>query len=287
VKNLKKGDIVSVTYTDRQEFTDGDCWNHKALESVKILSKGDGAASKAAAEEASEPAGPAIVHPTISEFTRGCTANEAADCAAYQFMDDPNGTYYHFISYVSDGGSESDNISHEDAFTTSSTLAPQGKVRYDAANLQNNTSFGGDRSITWCEGVKGHGIGERVNMRITAQKFVLPHSENDAIWFSELMIVNGYAKNQTTFKNNSRAKILRLNVGGKHWADLHLKDVIKPQVFSLPLIESNKAGKKIAEGNPNDGIYGVTYQIDLSFEITEVYPGDKYEDTCITGIALR
>jgi uncharacterized protein (TIGR02145 family) len=41
VKNLKKGDIVSVTYTDRQEFTDGDCWNHKALESVKILSKGE------------------------------------------------------------------------------------------------------------------------------------------------------------------------------------------------------------------------------------------------------
>jgi len=28
------------------------------------------------------------------------------------------------------------------------------------------------------------------------------------------------------------------------------------------------------------------YQTDFRFEIMEVYPGDKYDDTCITGIAI-
>jgi|GEM_PF-1278901 len=141
-------------------------------------------------------------------------------------------------------------------WTASSTLAPQGKNRYNVTNLQST-----DPSLAWCEGVKGQGIGERVNAKIIA---------SDSAHIKSLVIVNGYAKDQTTWQNNSRIKTLRLYVGGKHLSDLHLSDSIKPQIIQLP--------ESIAVKGDN--------QLDLSFEIAEVYPGSKFEDACMTSILL-
>ncbi|MCL2260813.1 MAG: fibrobacter succinogenes major paralogous domain-containing protein [Fibromonadales bacterium] len=140
-------------------------------------------------------------------------------------------------------------------WTASSTLAPQGKTRYDAANLGN-----GDNSNTWCEGVKGQGIGERVNAKITG--FANSHVKS-------LVIVNGFARNQTTWQNNSRIKKLRLHVGDRHLSDFNVSDNIKPQTINLP------------ETLPLS-----TNKLDLSFEIMEVYPGSKYDDLCVTGISF-
>jgi len=140
-------------------------------------------------------------------------------------------------------------------WTASSTLAPQGKTHYDAANLGN-----GDNSNTWCEGVNGHGIGERVNAKITG--FANSHVKS-------LVIVNGFARNQTTWKNNSRIKTLRLYVGDRHLSDFNVSDNIKPQTIKLP------------ETLPLS-----TNKLDLSFEIMEVYPGSKYDDLCVTGISF-
>jgi hypothetical protein len=245
------------------------------------------AAEKAKAEKemaelnAAEKKLPIVLTPTNSgddEFVRRAANSDEWD-GAYGFVTDPNGAHYHFSSYASEGDTKWDGMSYDQKFTASSTLAPQGNNRYDAVNLKSGT-----RSDTWCEGVKGYGIGERINMSITTQG----HYSNDGIGFTSLMVVNGFAKNQVTFNNNARVKILRLYVGNKHWYDLHLKDVIKPQVFQLrPLaIEPHKLGKKVTEGNKKNVPVGATYQTDLSFEIREVYSGDKYEDTCITGIAL-
>ena len=227
----------------------------------------------------------------IDNFARYMTAAEMElEGGAYDFINDPNGEYYHFIGYVSGGDSQWDGLSYEEEFSASSVLAPQGNTRYDATNLQNNTTFGGSRATTWCEGVEGHGIGERINMRTTTRG---DYSE-DGTGFSALMIVNGYARNQTTWKNNGRVKILRLYVGDRRWCDLHLRDVIRPQVFIFPehlLIKPHISGKKVIPAENEqydeyDRIVNWTYQTDLSFEIVEVYAGDKYEDTCITGIAL-
>jgi len=141
-------------------------------------------------------------------------------------------------------------------WTASSTLAPQGKTHYDAANLGN-----GDNSNTWCEGVNGHGIGERVNAKVTG--FANSHVKS-------LVIVNGFARNQTTWKNNSRIKTLRLYVGDRHLSDFNVSDNIKAQTIKLP------------ETLPLS-----TNKLDLSFEIMEVYPGGKYDDLCITGISFE
>jgi len=140
-------------------------------------------------------------------------------------------------------------------WTASSTLAPQGKTHYDAANLGN-----GDNSNTWCEGVKGQGIGERVNAKITG--FANAHVKS-------LVIVNGFARNQTTWQNNSRIKTLRLYVGDRHLSDFSISDNIKPQTIQFPETLPLSQNK-----------------LDLSFEIMEVYPGSKFDDLCVTGISF-
>jgi len=216
------------------------------------------------------------------------------------FVSNPNGEFYHFWSYVGYGDSQWDVFcGYEESFTASSTLAPTANYSYGADNLSNekmlrNYRIGGFRDAAWCEGVKGYGIGERVNMSIRT-KSCNEGNDND-ICFTGLMIVNGYAKDAATWKNNSRVKTLRLYVGGKPWCDLQLKDTIKPQIFEFEKayrIYPAKSGKKIPEKGAftkpckECGVEKVpVYQTDLTFEIVEVYPGSKYDDTCITGIAL-
>ena len=256
---------------------------------------------------------------TIGEFVTPATYEELEDeedfDGTYMYRPDPKGKYYHFETFVSDGDTQWDAYwMYEEKFTATSTLAPSGNIRYDAKNLQNakftgedsyrSNNHGGNREVTWCEGVKGYGIGERVTMSVrTRAEFV---GKEDEICFWALMIVNGYAKNETTWKNNTRVKVLRLYVGGNYWCDLHLQDIIKPQIFELPKhlkIYPGKVGKKIPEKgafsrpywdyseNSEGSVYHSpkipVFQTDLTFEIIEVYPGDKYDDTCITGIALN
>ena len=184
---------------------------------------------------------------------------------------------------------------YEEEFTASSTLPPSGVARYNAENLQNTyrEEGGSIRTTAWCEGVAGYGIGEHVKMSVKTKAQL--EGKDDEIYFMSLLIVNGYARDTTVWKNNSRVKILRLYVGDKHWCDLHLSDIIKPQIFNIPSIFPAKSGRKIPEtgkfAKPLDYEYEwpntPVYQTDLIFEIIEVYRGDKFDDTCITGIALN
>jgi hypothetical protein len=217
------------------------------------------------------------------------------------FTVSPNGEFYHFNAYTSYGDSQWDALlAYEEHFTASSSLPPTSNgIKYEADNLSNEIRIddnlvGGARNTTWCEGVKGYGVGEWVTMSIRTKSSLMDWNEN--ICFTELMIVNGYAKDAVTWKNNTRVKTLRLFAGDTHWCDLHLDDVIKPQVFDLEQagwIFPSNSGKQI----PLKGAFSTSradeypeipvYQTDLKFEIVEVYPGDKYDDTCITGIAVN
>ena len=225
----------------------------------------------------------------------------------YPFVPDPDGNYYHFESFVTMGDSPWDIFEkYQETFTASSTLVPSKTISYDANNLRNEQRTedgerggGGNRSTTWCEGVKGYGIGECITMSVRTKAQIA--GKEGEICFTEVMIVNGYAKNATVWKNNSRVKTLNLSINGEHWCTFQLKDVIYPQIFYLPddlHIYPAKSGKKIpgrgAFKNALDDAYDEegydekwpVYQTDLVFEILEVFPGEKYDDTCITGIAL-
>ena len=84
--------------------------------------------------------------------------------------------------------------------------------------------------------------------------------------------MNGYAKDEKTWDENGRVKTLLMYVEDKPYAYLELEDTYKPQYFGLP-----EEDIKAVDGG----------EIFFRFEITDVYPGSKYEDTCLTGLALE
>ncbi|MDR0331402.1 MAG: fibrobacter succinogenes major paralogous domain-containing protein [Chitinispirillales bacterium] len=220
----------------------------------------DDAAYKASAPPPA-PAIPTLPPPEIGKFD-----------APNPFNTD---VFFQFMAYVEDKGTPWAEFKYTEVFTASSTREP-----YSAHRLKNDkNSAGGYKYGAWCEGAEGHGIGERVNMRIGAT--ATSKDKEAGIHFKSLMLVNGVHGSETTWKDNSRVKALRLYVGGKPWCDLQLKDIEEPQIYHLP---DNLKIYPAKSGHRESGYD--TYQLELSFEILDVYPGESLDNTCITGIAL-
>ncbi|MDE6847183.1 MAG: leucine-rich repeat domain-containing protein [Lachnospiraceae bacterium] len=146
------------------------------------------------------------------------------------------------------------------------------------------TGYG--RKYAWAEGVEGPGIGESITYHdcnqwnITNRWEGLPwerfeqrsYPMDGYIRYTDICIVNGYAKNQKTWEENGRIKRLLMYVEDKPYAYLELEDTIYPQYFSLPWedIMSVDGG-----------------EITFRFVIEDVYPGTLYEDTCLTGLVVE
>jgi hypothetical protein len=137
-------------------------------------------------------------------------------------------------------GPQSDNTK------ASSTLAPQGKVKYSATNVcdDNPTS-------AWVEGNVDYGVGEYLEFK-----------EWGSMGDGTISILNGYQSSKASWENNSRVKKFKVTVNGKDYCTLELADVMGVQTFVLP---DNKRGT-------------------IRFTIMEVYPGLKWKDTAISGI---
>lgn len=115
----------------------------------------------------------------------------------------------------------------------------------------------------WVEGVKGDGIGESLTY-----SFPPNHPR-----ITEIKIVNGYVKSEKAWRENSRVKQLKLYIDGVPTALLNLEDTRNEQSFTVePIGNSDRENLK-------DKPWWT-----LKFEITEVYKGEKYEDTAITEI---
>lgn len=138
--------------------------------------------------------------------------------------------------------------------TASSHLKSSGYVNYKGANAH-DLSY---RSV-WVEGVDGDGIGEYLTYKF----------RGGSPRVTQIIVVNGYVKNQNVFKENSRVKKLKVYKDGKPIAILELKDIMGEQVFEIGTLGDNR------ENSP---------AWSLKFEILEVYKGDKYEDTVISEI---
>lgn len=146
------------------------------------------------------------------------------------------------------------------------------------------TGYG--REYAWAEGVEGSGIGESItyhdgnqwNITNRWDGLVWEHFEHRSypmdgyIRYTEICIVNGYAKNQKTWEENGRVKRLLMYVEDKPYAYLELEDTIYPQYFELPWedIMSVDGG-----------------EITFRFVIEDVYPGILYNDTCLTGLVVE
>ncbi|WP_282074163.1 NADase-type glycan-binding domain-containing protein [Maribacter aquivivus] len=178
------------------------------------------------------------------------------------------------------------NINHLDDTTAfckvSSALQPQNGNLYDYSSIS-DLSY----ATAWVEGVEGDGIGEYVEFSFPAQ-----HPR-----ITTIKIANGYIKDKTTWKNNSRVRQLKVCVNNTEFAILNLKDVYAEQVFEIPTI-----GFEITyRGYNDDGTSWYKYKDEngntfksynkkiesgdtIRFEIISVYKGDKYDDTAITEI---
>ena len=138
-----------------------------------------------------------------------------------------------------------------DTIQASSSLSE----KYKAENIH-------DFSIitAWVEGKPGNGEGEYV-------RYLFP---GECPRITDVLILNGYTKDKTTWRNNGRVKKLLMYYNDKPYAILNLKDTRDCQQFSVGLL--GYEDKKTAPA------------WSIKFEILEVYPGGKYQDTAITEI---
>ena len=121
----------------------------------------------------------------------------------------------------------------------------------------------------WVEGVKGQGIGE----------YITYHFRQTAPRITKIIIANGYVKSHKTWLENSRVKKLKLYIDNKPFAILNLEDSRREQIFEFEPI-----GRKRPIENGKWKELDKLPKWTLKFEILEVYPGEKYEETAISEI---
>lgn len=142
-----------------------------------------------------------------------------------------------------------------------SELKPEHGISYRASNAH-DLSY----RTAWIEGVQGYGIGESITYTFVP--------ENPRI--TKIIVINGYVKSDNAWRENSRVKKLKMYVYGKPYAILNLEDSKREQIFEVNAIGyGDRKNLEALKKNP---------KVSIKFEIADVYPGEKYEDTAITEI---
>jgi hypothetical protein len=174
-------------------------------------------------------------------------------------------------------GPQSDNTK------ASSTLAPQGKVKYSANNVCDDNP-----NTAWVEGNVDYGIGEYLEF-----KEWVPMGEGT------ISILNGYQSSKASWGNNSRVKKIKLSINGKDYCTIELSDVMGVQTIDLPsnILKIIQGESKVVNSNSEvpEGAasiidesgkieYTIPFKGSFRFTIMEVYPGLKWKDTAISGI---
>lgn len=223
------------------------------------------------------PDQPLVLKPEIGSFFYGdfedgdderwCSWEEAADAPNFGYTD-----------WQAPGCSSwCGAYGFEQEAEASSELA-SAEGRYAAGNVLMQ-----DRRGAWAEGAEGPGIGESLIYRQSCtygtdnkwEAIAYDYREpllDGFMRYSEICIVNGYAKTPKTWEENGRIKKLLMYVEDRPYAYLELEDTMQPQYFKLP-----EDDIKVINGG----------MLEARFEILEVYPGSVYEDTCLTGLIME
>ncbi len=156
----------------------------------------------------------------------------------------------------------------------SSTLPRQGKHSY-----QPSLMLDGDLATAWCEGSKGDGVGEWIEIQIPESFYNQPSEEfygheNQAT--KRKLIVNlapGHTASQGAYRNNNRVRKVQ-------WGACGSGDPI-----GKPIDLATQLYYKFAERLVRWPNYSLPDCVRLT--ILEVDPGEKYNDTCISEIRPR
>ena len=155
--------------------------------------------------------------------------------------------------YISTGGHWQFELT-DFKVTASSSLAG-GRYKPENVNKSNPSLLDVEPDSCWAEGVAGNGEGEWLQL-----------DANVPVVLDTLEITNGLAVSEALFRANNRIKKLDLTINGAEPISVQLPDQIDP--FAIKLPPSQDAVRTIR------------------LTIREVYPGTKYQDTCISRIRL-
>ncbi len=114
-----------------------------------------------------------------------------------------------------------------------------------------------DTSTAWVEGVEGSGIGEWIAMS-------MPFGKKKV--YEKISIVNGYARDTDIWQKNNRIKKAKLTFDTGEKFTLDFADTRDEQIINLPEKVIGPASSRL--------------------EILEVYPGTKFDDTCLSEVRL-
>jgi hypothetical protein len=134
----------------------------------------------------------------------------------------------------------------------SSTLPPQGKYDYKVMNLIDD-----DHATAWCEGVPGDGVGQTLSVRF----------EDGRAEPKRILVRPGYGRTTETYYNNGR-----------------------PLAFRVKLSTGAEFTQKIAMTGAWQAIdierFSTGPESYITLMISDVAPGEKYHDTCISGLEV-
>ena len=144
--------------------------------------------------------------------------------------------------------------------TASSTLAPEGKRHYEVENIKGTS----EEIVPWAEGVKGNGIGESISLDVRRP---LP--------LYGILILPGYwtpdsrPRNEDAWWKNNRVAALEITLNGEHTFGARIPNEAFHEPYLIRVADYTKPVIKI------------------KLVIKEIYPGSKFQDTCISLIKLR
>lgn len=141
----------------------------------------------------------------------------------------------------------------------SSTLPSQGGNSYDVSKLDDG--IGG---TAWVEGAPGDGVGESITYRFPRKDFNAG-GETESVGFWGLTVFNGYHKSARNWRENARAKKLRLYHNNRPLFTIELQDIMRLQSVGFPDFQLK----------PDDSV---------RIEIVEIYPGERYQDLAISEL---
>ena len=160
----------------------------------------------------------------------------------------------------------------------SSVLAPSGKHEYSAAR-----AIDGDRATAWCEGVKGTGLGESLEIAIE-----VPGARELECRLLDVKLVPGLAADDTLFRANGRVSAGRLERcdDPRDGFDFDLSDAKWDRNVWPGLRDDTPAAFADQEVTIPSGVLdGVPACIRLV--LGRVEPGSKYPDTCVSELTPR
>ncbi len=123
----------------------------------------------------------------------------------------------------------------------------------------------------WCEGVPGWGVGESVTVKFATTRQI-----------SAIRFLPFYAKGEEPMFSNGRVKSLRITTDGGELWNVNFEDQ-KRGVWGTAQLDYTQPYVDIAA---KTGVGHLVSARWIRAEITGVFQGDKYQDTCMSGLQV-